>query len=530
MYGLHQEECTNIYNKIPAERNRHTELIQQFRKKPYTQEGLQLLRESLACCQRAVGHCDTILNDIARQKEKDRNKQWRIDLKSRCEKDKQEFNAEINQLQIDIRRVKANISATALYNTSLERAATAESKDRSYQRGFNNVDEIVLVLNETAKLYEEASSLANQALALLNPYPQEDDKSILRRDLAYYQERAGKRKSEALEWPSIATKNRAARKGKIAEIKSDCQLLTEKGLKRSCYDLQKHALSLLEQLLDGNTSEEVSALKEEHAQLKGLLAAFEKEADDSRLTDVKPIFSKEEFEAREKERRELFFKSDFLLNPDLYLPETVKNEPLPRVVPLDGQTGQKEGDFSLYTDQFYRFLIQSHTSEPELIAKVLENGQVVHTEKIALPFKNTDSWEEYLRNGMVFIPDTKLKSDFGLELRLSFAADPNNKFSLIVSQKSTDLRYQFTISLGQQSLHYACQFSAPPPWQLETLRKPASATPNKPIESTSLPSIDVTLKEGERPTFTSLESIVYPVLDQFVEELRKDPLALLCPK
>ena len=35
-------------------------------------------------------------------------------------------------------------------------------------------------------------------------------------------------------------------------------------------------------------------------------------------------------------------------------------------------------------------MIQSHTSEPELIVKVLENGQVVHTEKIALPFKNTD--------------------------------------------------------------------------------------------------------------------------------------------
>jgi len=527
MYGLNQEECTNIFHKILPEWNRHTELIQQFRKKPYTQEGLQFLRESLACCQIAVGHCDTILNDIASKKKDDRKKQWRVDLKSRCEKEKQGLNAEINQLQIDISRVEANISATALYNTSLEKAAAAGNKDRSCcERGFNNVDEVVSVLNETAKLYEEASSLANQALSLINPYPQEDDKAALRRQAVNYQELAGKYKNEAIEWPSTAANNRAARKEKIAEIKSDCQLLTEKGLKRSCYDLQKHALFLLEQLLDGNTSEEASALKKEQTQLQASIAAFEKEADDNRLTDVKPVFSKEEFEAREKERRELFFKSDFLLNPDLYLPETVKNEPLPRMVPLDGQTVKKEGDFSLYTDQFYRFLIQSHTSEPELIVKVLENGQEVHTEKIALPFKNTDSWEDYLKNGMVFIPDTKLKSDFGLELRLSFAADPSNKFSLIVSQKSTDLRYQFAISLGEESAHYACQFSAPPPWQLETLRKPASAQPNKPINSTSLPSIDVTLKEGEQLLITSLESMVYPTLDQLVEELRKDPIAL----
>jgi RHS repeat-associated protein len=526
MYALNQEECANIFYKILPEWNRHNELIQQFQKKPYTQEGLQLLKESLACCQRAVKHCDTILNDIISKKKDDRKKQWRVDLKSRCEKEKQGLNTEINQLQIDIGRVEANISATALYNISLEKATDAGNKDRSCERGFNNVDKIVSVLNETAKLYKEASSLANQALSLINPYPQEEDKAALKRQAANYQELAEKYKNEAVEWPSNAANNRAACKEKIAEIKTDCGLLTEKGLKRSCYDLQKHALFLLEQLLDGNTSEEASALKQEQAQLQEFVAAFEKEADDNRLTDVKPVFSKEEFEAREKERRELFFKSDFLLNPDLYLPETVKNEPLPRIVPLDGQTGKKEGDFSLYTDQFYRFLIQSQLAEPELTIKVLENGQEVHTAKIALPFKNTDSWEDYLKNGMIFIPDTKLKSDFGLDLRLSFAADPHNKFSLIVSQKSTDLRYQFAISLGEESAHYACQFSAPPPWQLETLRKPASAQPNKPINSNSLPSIDVTLKEGEQRLVTSLESMVYPVLDRLVEELKKDPLAL----
>jgi hypothetical protein len=80
MYGLNQQECTNIFNKVLPEWNRHTELIQQFQKNSFTPEGLQLLKESLVCCQRAVGHCDTILIDIVSQKKRKRKKQW-IDLK-----------------------------------------------------------------------------------------------------------------------------------------------------------------------------------------------------------------------------------------------------------------------------------------------------------------------------------------------------------------------------------------------------------------------------------------------------------------
>ena len=44
MYGLNQEECANIFHKILPEWNRHTELIHQFQKKPYTQEVFSSLR------------------------------------------------------------------------------------------------------------------------------------------------------------------------------------------------------------------------------------------------------------------------------------------------------------------------------------------------------------------------------------------------------------------------------------------------------------------------------------------------------
>jgi len=524
-YGLNQQESSKILNQVSSEWNRHNEEIKQFQKSPHTEEGLRLIRESLACCERAAQSCDAILNDIAGQSKSKRKEKWRVELKSRCEKDKQGLNAEIDQLRIDVKRVEANISAISLYNTALEKVLAAQSADRDCQRGWNNTDAVVLGLNEATKLCEEAFFCASQALALLDPYPQEEDKANLRRCVANYQEMAEKYKKEALEWPATSAAKKATCREKIRAIKSDSQLLTEKGLKRSGYELQKQAFSLMEELLDGNDSEEVPFLKEEQAELKASIAAFEKEADENRLTAINPSISKEFFESVEKERQELFFNSDLLLHPDRYLSETITNTPLPRAVPLDGQIGQKQGDFTLYTDQWYRFLIQSAVAETELVVTVLEQGQVVDMETITLPIKNSESWEKHLKEGMVFIPDTKLKSDFGLELRLSFAADPENIFALVVSQKSTDLHYQFAISLGQKAPLYVCQFMAPPPWQLETLKKPASVVPNDPVDSGSLPSMDEAV-QGMNKQICSMELTIYPVLDQFVEELKKDPLAL----
>ena len=43
IYGLNEEECNNIYSKVLPEWNRRNELIQQFQKNSYAQEGLQLL-------------------------------------------------------------------------------------------------------------------------------------------------------------------------------------------------------------------------------------------------------------------------------------------------------------------------------------------------------------------------------------------------------------------------------------------------------------------------------------------------------
>jgi uncharacterized protein Yka (UPF0111/DUF47 family) len=147
---------------------------------------------------------------------------------------------------------------------------------------LNNIDAVVSTLNEIAKLYEEAASLVREALALISPYPQEKDKADLTQKAETSQELADKYKKEAADWPASVGAKKIAFQQRVATLKQDSKLLIEKGLKRSCYELQKQAVPLLEQLVESSSNEEECALKEELAQLRTAISAFEKEADSDR--------------------------------------------------------------------------------------------------------------------------------------------------------------------------------------------------------------------------------------------------------
>ncbi len=167
--------------------------------------------------------------------------------------------------------------------------------------------------------------------------------------------------------------------------------------------------------------------------------------------------------------------------------------------------------------------MQSDTPISHLLVKVTKKGEVLHEEKIALPLKNTIGWEQYLTtDGLLFIPETKLKALFGIDLRLNFVCDPHCDFSMIIAQKSVYSDYQLSFSLDEAAPLYTCNLSEPPPWQLGALLKPALPNADKPIEKT-LPSLIFDKNEASKPS-NSLVS--FPVLDQLVEDLKKDPLLL----
>ena len=529
---LHEKDCKKICNQAINEEQQCAAFIEQYKKLAATngEARISVLNNAIGCLNRAISHYDTILNDIAQQSRKHRHEDWCKKMKKNCEKTKNELTSALNNLKAELNNALSFVAfekAKALHEEGERKAGLANVKNQSCPpRRLNNVEEVVSVLIEVAHLYEEAALKMREALAILiaAPSTKEENKVVLSQVIENYQAIANKYKKEAIGWPASIVAKKLALKEQIEALKKDSQLFTEKGLKRGCYELQKQAISLLEQLIEGSSSEEENIFKEDLELLKTATLNFEKEADHRRLTYSLPTISQEEFKAREKERKELFFKSDFSLHPDLFLSETLNDGPLPWVIPLDGQMRKQERGFALYTGQFYRFLIQNESAVPELFIKVHENGQVVHIETISLPFRNTLGWESYLKNGMILIPETLLKSEFGLDLRLSFSCDPKNQFSMIVAQKSTNPRYQFSISLDQERPLYECTFSPPPPWQLEALRKPALIAPNPPVDPSPL-SGSIALKEN-RENSHFLETLSFPALDQLVEELKRDPLAL----
>ncbi|NNM43800.1 MAG: hypothetical protein HKM07_05605, partial [Chlamydiae bacterium] len=520
-------EYNKDVEKISAEWKRHEELVQQFDrfKLEEKEQNIGLLRESIACCDRAIKHCDHILKKIG-EKSHDDKKQWK-NKKKLAEQDKNNLNTAISNLQGLINNTLKEIvfsKAVPLYQESERQANLALFKNKDCTRRLNNVEEVVSSLNEVSKLYEEALLLARNALNLISPYSDEESKNILRKAIDYYETAANKHKKEATDWPASVATQKNTLKIQVASLKEDSKLFIAKGLKRSSYEAQKQMIPLLEQLIETGSIDEVEAFKEELAQLKNSILSFETEVDNIRLTEAAPSFSPEGFKNREEMRRELFFKSNFLLNSELFLQNLL--QPRPYALPLDGHAAKKESNFTLYTDQFYRFLVQSDNLVSHLLIKVYSQGQVIHEESIAIPKQGSLSWDRFLtKDGMVFIPETKLKSDFGLDLRLNFACDPKCMFSMVIAQKASHCHYQFSVFLDGGQPLYTFDLSTPPPWQLDILRKPALLTANRPTPKTTFSGNVSLTSENERQLALS-EPVSYPILDQFIEELKKNPLAL----
>ncbi len=134
IYSLNESECKNIQIQAISEWKRHEELIQQFTQVGQTEQGLHLLRDSLACCRKALSLLDVILKDIAGKSKKQRKEPWRVDMKKACKKDKETIDHEINEIQKGVNNVLSSIvfdKAKALYEKSLEKAEEANNKKKS---------------------------------------------------------------------------------------------------------------------------------------------------------------------------------------------------------------------------------------------------------------------------------------------------------------------------------------------------------------------------------------------------------------
>lgn len=289
-------------------------------------------------------------------------------------------------------------------------------------------------------------------------------------------------------------------------------LFKERGLMRRVYELQTERLSILEELtkvpLDRVATEQ---REEELAQLRESIALLATQADQNRLTESRAPLPSEEFIRQEERRRGLFFRGE---NPFQVLPIQSKAV---LAQPLDEVALARGGGYLLYTEKFYRFAIAPPLSA--LHIQVYEGERVVGEERVSLPNQNSPSWKEYLSNGMVVIPQGELKEKFGLELRLHY--NPHPPFSLVITQRAHSSRYHYYISCDRGKSLYRCSFIEPPPWQLGLL----STRVGKGVESAALkgsalpPNIERGKEREEQIT-------PIPLLDAFVKELAREPIAL----
>lgn len=309
-YGLLEER---LYNEVISEWNKHTELIDQFNKlNPSEMEGsIQLLTQACECCRKALSNCEAILKSIDSKSKKQKKEDKWVDFKQRCEKDKGNISKEIEQIQQGIQNLQFNFAfakAKVLYETSVEKASYANEICQNCQRTLNNVDEVISVFSNAALLYEEAASIAEQAFNLINPFPDQENKNVIKQTIDNFKALSNKFKEEIHSWPDKIALQKADIEKQILKIKEECDLFDAKGLQRNSYELQKQAVSLLEQLIESSEGQKKQEYETARDQLLNQIAEFEKKVDENRLTDCSSAVSLNDFKTLEEQRKLFFLK------------------------------------------------------------------------------------------------------------------------------------------------------------------------------------------------------------------------------
>lgn len=437
-----------------------------------------------------------------------------------------------NHLQKRIIQEKDIEIAKQHFEASQQRAESALSLANSHAvpSNFKEIPQTIAALNEAAQLYSEAASQCQEALRQLLPYPMEADKRNLETTAKNYENSAAKCKQQAKQWHEDEQTQRKSLKQQYALLNDESLAQESQGLSRNCWETQKRMLPLVQELVEWGEIDEKTL-----ANLKERIGTFEAQADTKRLTANSPILTQDELLLRENHRKEIFFKLLFSqANPlDAITLNLLQSLPCPFAVPIDGQNGvltdrivattEIQSHYPLFAGQYYRFFVQSNLPIASFCVKVFQGEMVIHEENVPVPLKASQEWDDLLTSdGMLSVPETSLQSKYGLDLRFSPVLDLDHNYSFLIAQRGSISDYQFSISLDETPL-YTFSYIEPPPWQLQALQKPALPLVAKPLDKITfdaLPDLDTVMNEG------SAELIQHPILNQFVEEMHRDPLAL----
>lgn len=276
VFAMTLRDHAKIRGKIEKEWRRYVELAQQFDRLGVEekQHQLGLLHEAIEHCKKAIVHYDYIIGKIG-EKSAVHQSAWK-DEKNQSVQERNFHNAQLGNLQALISNTHRDVvyrKASSFYQESTKKGGVANGLNQKCPRRLNNVEEVVATLNEMSRVYEDAASLAGEALSLIAGYEDEVSKGVLKQAVEEYVQAAGKCKMEAAQWPAAVVAEKEALMDRLAILRDAVKQFNEEGLKRNAYDLEREQLAIIEQLME----EAGEPLSEEFEKLKKSIALFEAE-------------------------------------------------------------------------------------------------------------------------------------------------------------------------------------------------------------------------------------------------------------
>jgi hypothetical protein len=170
------------------------------------QEAVRLMRESIACGQRALERCNETLQKIAGLSKGDRRLPYWKHKQEEMERNRVVLSEGLRGLQRSLNAMLGEIvfqKALPFYQKSEERAKEALAKSEMCPQLLGNLRELIATLTEVRRLYEEAASFAQEALEAMAAHPEEAYRSALKQAILAYKEAAGVYEKEAAGWQAL---------------------------------------------------------------------------------------------------------------------------------------------------------------------------------------------------------------------------------------------------------------------------------------------------------------------------------------
>ncbi len=515
-WTLNLEECKSLYDQAESSyydaahvqscTGIHYIADQQLRSSLDWQT--QHAKNTIAAFQKANDTYNKVLNDTESSQS---NSSKMHKIRSKCREHSVDCETQIGNEQ-------KNLLGFRSQKMVQKNTAARNAEENAAQLPYYS-DQKILLLKKAAELYQEGANVAqeiwNLHRSLINP----NDKEEVKSNINTLTKASARCRESASQWSTYQEQNQSNLWHRITLLKSR-SIDSEKNCNHADALETRFMISeLLAQVIkygSNNGDQAKQELADNSEAIKRL------QVEKNRPSKQASELTKEELRSREQIHRNQFFTNDQLLHPRGLLEAAVKPTLYPSVTFLDGQTQNGQTPYLLFIDQYVRFLVETKGSFPELLVKVIEKDKVIYQEQVAIAVNVPFVWEHHvITDGLVFIPNNRLKTDFGLDLRIQIVPRSPPHYALIISQKGNGEAYQYAISLNDSTPLYSCLYSAPPPWQLATLRKPALPRIDQPLVRTESVQPFSSLTNDAQPSTVS-----YPVLDAFVEEMKSDPLLL----